>query len=89
MTGTLAGALEARGIPSNPDKLLADVEGTIENVEGRPRITKIKVKYSLKIPKGKKAEAERAIAIHDAGCPASQSVQRGIKVEWEGDITEE
>lgn len=89
MTGTLAGALEARGIPSNPDKLVADVEGTIENVEGRPRITKIKVKYSLKIPKGKKAEAERAIAIHDAGCPASQSVQRGIQVEWEGDVTEE
>ncbi len=89
MTGTLAGALEARGIPSNPDKLVADVEGTIENVEGRPRITKIKVKYSLKIPKGKKAEAERAIAIHDAGCPASQSVQRGIQVEWEGAISEE
>ncbi len=89
MTGTLAGALEARGIPSTPDKLVADVEGTIENVEGRPRITKIKVRYSLKIPKGKKAEAERAIAIHDAGCPASQSVQRGITVEWEGDLTEE
>ncbi len=89
MTGTLAGALEARGIPSTPDKLVADVEGTIENVEGRPRITKIKVKYSLKIPKGNKAEAERAIALHDAGCPASQSVQRGIKVEWEGNISEE
>ncbi len=89
MTGTLAGALEARGIPSSPDKLVADVEGTIENVEGRPRVTKIKVRYSLKIPRGKRAEAERAIAIHDAGCPASQSVQRGIRVEWEGDITEE
>jgi organic hydroperoxide reductase OsmC/OhrA len=89
MTGNLAGALEARGIPSHPEKLVANVEGTIENVEGRPRITAIKVRYSLKIPKGKRAEAERAVAIHEAGCPASQSVQRGIKVEWEGDITEE
>ncbi len=89
MTGTLAGALEARGIPSSPDKLVAAVEGTIENVDGRPHITKIKVRYSLKIPKGKKAEAERAIAVHDSRCPASQSVQRGITVEWEGDITEE
>jgi organic hydroperoxide reductase OsmC/OhrA len=88
MTGTLAGALEARGIPSSPDKLVADVEGTIENVEGRPHITKIRVKYALKIPKGKWAEAERAIAIHDSRCPASQSVQRGITVEWEGDILE-
>ncbi len=89
MTGTLAGALEARGIPGHPDKLVADVEGTIENVEGRPLITKIKVKYTLKIPKGKRAEAERAIAIHDSRCPASQSVQRGITVEWEGNIIEE
>ena len=89
MTGTLAGALEARGIPSNPDRLVADVEGTIENYEGRPLITKIKVRYTLKIPQGKRSEAERAIAIHDAGCPASQSVQRGIKVEWQADIVEE
>ena len=89
MTGTLAGALDARGVPSNPDKLVADVEGTIENVEGRPLITKIKVRYTLKVPKGKRAEAERAIAIHDSRCPASQSVQRGITVEWEGNIIEE
>ena len=89
MTGTLAGALEARGIPSSPDKLVAAVEGTIENVEGRPLITKIRVKYALRIPVGKRAEAERAIAIHDSRCPASQSVQRGITVEWEGEILEE
>ena len=89
MTGTLAGALEARGIPSNPDRLVADVEGTIENFEGRPLITKIKVRYTLRVPKGRRSEAERAIAVHDAGCPASQSVQRGIKVEWQGDIIEE
>ncbi|MBI2822205.1 MAG: OsmC family protein [Acidobacteria bacterium] len=89
MTGTLAGALEARGIPSNPDRLVADVEGTIENVEGRPLITRIKVHYTLKIPKGKRPEVERALALHDSRCPASQSVQRGIRVEWEGDIIEE
>ena len=89
MTGTLAGALEARGIPSTPDKLMADVEGTIENVDGRPLITRIKVKYTVKIPAGKRPEAERAIAVHDSRCPASQSVQRGIKVEWEGNLVEE
>lgn len=89
MTGNLAGALEARGIPSQPDKLVADVEGTIEDVDGHPLITKIKVKYTVKIPKGKRPETERAIAVHDARCPASQSVQRGITVEWEGTIIEE
>jgi hypothetical protein len=27
--------------------------------------------------------------VHEKGCPASQSVQRGIKIEWAGDVTEE
>src|SRR2546428_7022 len=53
MTGTPAGAPEARGIPSHPDKMLAEVNGTIENVESKPLITRIRVKYQLKAPKGK------------------------------------
>ena len=53
MTGTPASAPEARGIPSHPDKMLAEVKGTIENVEGKPLITRIRVKYQLKVPKGK------------------------------------
>lgn len=89
MTGTLAGALAARKIPSYPDRLSSDVEGIIENVDGNPLITKIKVHYKVKIPKGKREEAERAIEVHEKGCPASQSVQRGIAVEWDGEIEEE
>lgn len=89
MTGTLAGALEARQIPSFPEKLTADVEGFIEAVEGKPRITRIKVHYNLKVPKGKKAEAERAIGIHEQHCPVSQSVRRGIEIEFDGVVTEE
>jgi len=53
MTSTPAGAPEARGIPSHPDKMLAEVKGTIENVESKPLITRIRVKYHLKVPKGK------------------------------------
>src|SRR5712692_5555156 len=53
MAGTPAGAPEARGIPSYPDKMLAEVKGTIENVESKPLITRIRVKYHLKVPKGK------------------------------------
>ncbi|MFQ5724473.1 MAG: OsmC family protein [Terriglobia bacterium] len=89
MTGTLAGALDARQIPSYPDKLTADVEGFIEAVDGKPRITRIKVHYHLKVPQGKKAEAERAIGIHEQHCPVSQSVRRGIEVEFDGTVTEE
>lgn len=89
MTGTLSGVLEARQIPSHPDKLTADVEGYIESVEGKPRITRIRVHYNLKVPKGKKDVAERAIEIHEQHCPVSQSVRRGIEIEFDGEVTEE
>ena len=89
MTGTLAGALAARKIPTHPDRLSSEVEGVIENVDGKPLITKIRVHYKVKVPKGKRDEAQRAIDVHEKGCPASQSVQRGIAIEWDGEIEEE
>jgi len=89
MTGTLAGVLEARQIPSYPDKLAADVEGYVESVEGKPRITRIKVHYTLKVPPGKKEAAERALEIHEQHCPVSQSVRRGIAIEFDGEVSEE
>ena len=89
MTGTLAGALAARKIPTQPDKLSSDVEGFIENVDGKPLITRIKVHYRVKVPRGKRDETLRAIEVHEKGCPASQSVQRGIRIEWDGEVEEE
>jgi uncharacterized OsmC-like protein len=89
MTGTLAGALAARKIPTQPDRLSSEVEGFIENVDGKPLITKIKVHYKVKVPPGKREEARRAIDVHEKGCPASQSVQRGIAIEWDGEVVEE
>ena len=89
MTGTLAGALAARKIPTPPDKLEAEVEGFVENVDGIALITRIHIKYRVKVPSGKRAEAERAIEVHEKGCPVAQSVQRGIRVEWEGEVQEE
>ena len=89
MTGTLAGALAVRKIPSYPDRLESEVEGFIENVDGKPLITRIKVHYKLKVPPGKREDALRAIEVHEKGCPASQSVQRGIAIEWDGEVTEE
>ena len=89
MTGTLAVALAARKIPTQPDRLSAEVEGFIEHVDGKPLITRIKVHYRVKVPTGKREEAQRAIDVHEKGCPASQSVQRGIAIEWDGQVVEE
>ncbi|MCI0628012.1 MAG: OsmC family protein [Acidobacteria bacterium] len=85
----MAGALDARGIPSYPDKLVAEVEGDIEKIERRPVVTQVRVKYSLKIPAGKRAEAERALNIHEQGCPVAMSLKRGIALSWQAEIVEE
>lgn len=89
MTGTLAVALAARKIPSHAGRLESEVEGFLENIDGKPLITRIKVHYKLKVPPGKREEALRAIDVHEKGCPASQSVQRGIAIEWDGEVTED
>ena len=89
MTGTLAGVLAARKIPTQPNRLSSEVEGMIENVDGKPLVTRIKVHYKVKAPRGKREEALRAIEAHEKGCPASQSVKRGIAIEWDGHVEEE
>jgi organic hydroperoxide reductase OsmC/OhrA len=48
-----------------------------------------KVHYAVKVPKGKREDALRAIQVHEQGCPASQSVRRGIAIEWDGEVVEE
>lgn len=67
----------------------SEVEGDIENVDRVIRITRIRVKYHLKIPAGKRAEAERAIATHEQKCPAAVSVRGAIAIEYSSDIQEE
>ncbi|WP_081773108.1 OsmC family protein [Bacillus sp. EB01] len=88
MVGTLSGALEARKIPAAPDKVSADVVGTIENVNGILKITKISVHYSLKIPAGKREAAERALSVFDRGCPVSQTLKNAIEFEHTHTIEE-
>ena len=79
--------LEARGISVTPGQLSADVEGDIEEVNNEPVITKIRVRYSLKnISQEQRKTAERALSIHEDGCPAAVSVKRGIDIEWSCDF---
>lgn len=89
MTGTLAGALEARQIGAYDGSLKTEVDGDIEEGENRVLLlTKVHIKYRMKIPKGKREQAERALSLHHSRCPVSQSVERGIRVEWSADIAE-
>jgi uncharacterized OsmC-like protein len=89
MTGTVAGALEARGVSASPEKLEVEAEGLIEDVDGKMILTGIKLHYRLKVPKEKRATVERALEHHEGLCAASESVKRGITVEWDSEIVEE
>ncbi|WP_079509275.1 OsmC family protein [Mesobacillus jeotgali] len=88
MVGTLSGALEARKIPTSPDKVQAQVQGTIEAPEGVLKITKISCHYELKIPAGKKDAAERALNVFERGCPVAQTLKDCIHFTHTWEIEE-
>ena len=70
-----------RQIPSEPGKVTAHVEGDIEEVDRILRIARIRVRYAIAIPAGKRGAAERAIATHEQKCPAATSVRGCIPIE--------
>jgi hypothetical protein len=74
MMGTLARFLAEKQIPTPEDRYWADVEGDIENVNNILKITWIRVKYHLTVPKGKTAEAKGAFSSYLSSCPAAQRI---------------
>lgn len=78
-----------RDIPASPDKITASVEGEIEAVDKVLKIARIRVRYTLAIPKGTRERAERAVHRHPTSCPAANSVRDCIELDISADITEE
>jgi len=74
MMGTLAAVLAGKKIFTSKDRYWAEVEGIIENVNNILKITRILVKYHLKVPKEKVVEARTAFSSYIDSCPAAQSV---------------
>jgi organic hydroperoxide reductase OsmC/OhrA len=83
LTGTLGGALEARGIPAGEDNLWSDVTGEVEKEDGVLVIKRIHVRYHLKLAADKRAAAERAHTHHADRCPVARSVKGCIEVRTE------
>jgi hypothetical protein len=88
MMGTLATALAGCKIPTHTDRYMARVEGDIEDIDGVLRISRIRVDYELKVPKGKADEAQEVFAGYLKGCPAAMSVIGCIDIIDSLDITE-
>jgi organic hydroperoxide reductase OsmC/OhrA len=78
-----------RQIPVTRETIQADAEGDIEAIDNVLRITRIRVRYRLRIPAGTREKAERAVATHDTKCPAANSVRGCIDLDITADITEE
>lgn len=71
------------------EKLSAEVEGDIEDVDGVLRITRIRLQYTIKIPAGSRDKVQRALETYAEKCPAYQSVKGCIECTWDADIREE
>jgi len=86
--GTLATVLAGKKIPTYGDRFRADIEGDIENVEGVLKITRIRVRYTIKVPPGKTEETRDALKVYMQKCPAAMSVIGCIDLSDSADITE-
>ena len=53
------------------------------------RISRIRVHYTISIPRGMRDAAERAVATHEQKCPAATSVRDCIPIAITADIREE
>jgi len=86
MYGTLAGALAGRKVPFDRTRFTATVDGRIAGVGKTIRITSITMHYDLTVPPEVREAAERALAVHPAGCPAHESVKGAIAVTWDAKL---
>ena len=79
--GTLARFLAEKKIPTPEELYWADVEGDIENVNNVLKITQIRVKYHLKVPRVKTEEVKEAFSSYLTSCPAAQSIIGCINIK--------
>ena len=88
MLGTLNGALEVREVVLAPEDIVAEVEGRNELVDGLPVLTRIIVRYRLRVPASARERVDRALQRHAARCPTAASLEGAVSVEWEAEIEE-
>jgi hypothetical protein len=86
MYGTLRGALAGRKIAVDADTFTASVEGRITGTGQTIRIRSIHVHYALAVPPEAREATERALAVHELGCPAHQSVKDAIEITWDATL---
>lgn len=88
MLGTLVGVLEARGIQLEDDAITAEVEGINEIQERVPVLTRIHVRYSMRVPADSREAVDRALERHQSKCPTANTLQGAVDIDWSAEIEE-
>jgi organic hydroperoxide reductase OsmC/OhrA len=86
MMGTLATVMAGKKIRTFKDRFIASVTGDIEEVNGILKITRIDVKYLLKLPEEQRDSAIECFNNYIQFCPAAQSVIGCIDVTHNLDL---
>lgn len=88
MLGTLVGVLEARGVELADGAVSATVEGTNEIRDRLPVLTRVHVRYSIRVPAAVREVVDRALERHQGKCPTASSLRGAVAVEWSAQIEE-
>ncbi len=88
MLGTLIGVLEAREVKLEPGAVRADVEGINEIHDRLPVLTRIHVRYAIRIPADAREAVDRALDRHQSKCPTAGTLSGAVAIEWSADIEE-
>ena len=71
------------------DAVTATAEGVNEVVDRVVVLTRIDVRYTMKLPPGADREkVDRALATHVDKCPTARSLKGAVDVAWTADIRE-
>ncbi len=81
MMGTLASVMAGKKIRTFKDRFIASVTGDIEDVNGVLKITRIDVKYLLKLPDHQRDAAVECFNNYIQLCPGAQSVIGCIDID--------
>jgi uncharacterized OsmC-like protein len=60
-----------------------EARGEIETEDGVLVIKRIRVHYRLPVPDDKRADAERAHAVHTRACPVARSIGGSVDIQTE------
>lgn len=71
------------------DAISAEAEGVNEVVDSVVVLTRIDIRYKLRVPPGAPREKiDRALASHVAKCPTARSFEGAVKIGWSAEIVE-